>query len=49
MENINLSGGHTNAAEFCQLLLGFPSFIEVGEYYDNQVTVVDEVSNIIQI
>lgn len=32
-ENINLSGGSTNALEYCQLMMKFPSLPEIYEQY----------------
>ena len=36
LQCINLSGGQTNAMEFCQLTMGFPSLFEMLEEYDKQ-------------
>jgi Na+/glutamate symporter len=37
MENINLSGGHTNAASYCTTMFNFPTFPELLENFNNQV------------
>lgn len=36
LQCINLSGGQTNAMEFCQLLMGFPTHFEMLEEFDKQ-------------
>lgn len=33
MQSINLSSGQTNAAEFCQTMMGFPSFTDLLKVY----------------
>lgn len=40
MENINLSGGQTNALEYCQVMLGFPNLNTVLQEYDKKHVIV---------
>lgn len=37
MQGINLSGGHTNAIEFCQKLLNFPSLTTLLTQFEKEV------------
>lgn len=36
MQNINLSGGLSNALEYCQIMFNFPTLVELGNMFDNR-------------
>lgn len=40
MQNINLSGGQTNALEYCQVMFGFPNLNTVLEQFDKKQLIV---------
>jgi len=52
MQTINFSAGHTNAAEFCQVMYKCPSFPDVLKAYKNTQTTpptfVEKVKETIQ-
>lgn len=39
MQGINLSGGQTNAIEFCQKLLSFPSLDDLLVQFEKELTI----------
>lgn len=39
MSGINLSGGHTNAVEFCNTLYNFPKMDELLEHMNKEITI----------
>lgn len=41
MNGINLSGGHTNAVEFCTSMFNFPQLTKMLANFENQFIVTD--------